>query len=111
MRGQSSFDARRNDILTLDERGLTRSWFEEEAMAKLTRKLWVGIGVASLAGAASLPRDIAAQDLDHKAHGTPPATQNDGPNPKSADPKPGEGGEAYLTDGGPRDTRIRFYRD
>ena len=24
---------------------------------------------------------------------------------------PAEGGEAYLTDGGPKDTRIRFYRD
>src|SRR5262249_47606169 len=24
---------------------------------------------------------------------------------------PAEGGEAYLTDGGPSDTRIRFYRD
>jgi hypothetical protein len=74
-------------------------------MAKLTRKLWVGIGVASLAGAASMPRDVAAQDTDHKTHGTPPAVQED-PSPKA-----GEGGEAYLTDGGPKDTRIRFYRD
>jgi len=84
-------------------------------MAKLTRKLWVGIGVASLAGAASMPRHVAAQDMEHKAHGPPPAAQNDGPNPNSADPNSGlnsgEGGEAYLTDGGPRDTRIRFYRD
>lgn len=84
-------------------------------MAKLTRKLWVGIGVASLAGAASMPRHVAAQDMEHKAHGPPPAAQNDGPNPNSADPNSGlnsgEAGEAYLTDGGPRDTRIRFYRD
>jgi hypothetical protein len=81
-------------------------------MAKLTRKLWVGIGVASLAGAASLPRHIAAQDRDHKAHGAPSAAQKEGANPKAADPNSsGEGGEAYLTDGGPKDTRIRFYRD
>jgi len=80
-------------------------------MAKLTRKLWVGIGVATLAGAASMPRDVRAQGADHKAHGMPPGAQNDSPSPKSADPKPGEGGEAYLTDGGPKDTRVRFYRD
>ena len=76
-------------------------------MAKLTRKLWVGIGVATLAGAASMPRDVAAQATEHKAHGKTPPTQNEG----AATAKPGEGGEAYLTDGGPKDTRIRFYRD
>jgi hypothetical protein len=85
---------------------------EEKAMAKLTRKLWVGIGVASLAGAASMPRDAAAQDIGHKAHGAPAGAQ-EGANPESSTPSPkaGEGGEAYLTDGGPKDTRIRFYRD
>jgi hypothetical protein len=75
-------------------------------MAKLTRKLWVGIGVASLAGAASVPGDVAAQQAGHQTHGKPVPAQKDGVNPK-----PGEGGEAYLTDGGPRDTRVRFYRD
>lgn len=76
-------------------------------MAKLTRRLWVGIGVATLAGAASLPHDTRAQATDHKAHDKAPPVQNEG-----ADiAKSGEGGEAYLTDGGPKDTRIRFYRD
>ena len=76
-------------------------------MAKLTRKLWVGIGVATLAGAASMPRDVDAQAPEHKDHGKAPPTQNEG----AATAKPGEGGEAYLTDGGPKDTRVRFYRD
>jgi hypothetical protein len=74
-------------------------------MAKLTRKIWVGIGAASLVGA-SVAGHVAAQDASHKAHGQPPPGQK-GP----AETKSGEGGEAYLTDGGPRDTRIRFYRD
>jgi hypothetical protein len=71
-------------------------------MAKLTRKLWVGIGAASLVGA-SVTGTPSAQDAGHKGHGAPPA--------QKATTNPGEGGEAYLTDGGPRDTRIRFYRD
>jgi hypothetical protein len=75
-------------------------------MAKLTRKLWVGIGVVTIAGAAPMTPDIAAWGQDHKAHGAPPPAQKDGANPSS-----GEGGEAYLTDGGPSDTRIRFFRD
>jgi hypothetical protein len=74
-------------------------------MAKITRKLWVGIGVATIAGA-SMARDIGAQEMDYKAHGAPLPAQKDRANPNS-----GEGGEAYLTDGGPRDTRVRFYRD
>lgn len=76
-------------------------------MAKLARKLWVGIGVATLAGATSLTRDVGAQDARHNAHGMSPPAQKDG----AVNIKPGEGGEAYLTDGGPKDTRIRFYRD
>jgi hypothetical protein len=80
-------------------------------MAKLTRKLWVGIGVATLAGAAAMPEHIAGaqapeQDAHHKSHGAPAAAGKD-----AAGPKRGEGGEAYLTDGGPKDTRVRFYRD
>lgn len=75
-------------------------------MAKLTRKVWVGIGAASLVGA-SLTGQVAAQD-GHKGHGQPPPPGQKGP---AETAKPGEGGEAYLTDGGPRDTRIRFYRD
>jgi hypothetical protein len=73
-------------------------------MAKLTRKLWVGIGAATIAGA-SVASGAAAQDT-HKGH-QPPASGGMDAATKTPDP----GGEAYLTDGGPRDTRIRFYRD
>jgi hypothetical protein len=73
-------------------------------MAKLTRKLWVGLGAATLAGA-PFATGAAAQDA-HKAHPAPAAAGKD-----AATKTPAEGGEAYLTDGGPRDTRIRFYRD
>jgi len=74
-------------------------------MAKLTRKIWVGIGAATIAGA-SLTGSAAAQH--QKGHGPAQATNAD---KGSATSTPAEGGEAYLTDGGPRDTRIRFYRD
>jgi hypothetical protein len=76
-------------------------------MAKLTRKLWVGIGAATIAGA-SFAGGVAAQDT-HKGHqrAQPPAAGDTDAATKTPDP----GGEAYLTDGGPRDTRIRFYRD
>ena len=74
-------------------------------MAKLTRKLWVGIGAVTIAGA-SMTGAPQAQHGAHKQEGAPKAAQ-DGP----AAANPAEGGEAYLTDGGPKDTRIRFYRD
>jgi hypothetical protein len=74
-------------------------------MAKLTRKIWVGIGAASLAGM-PIAGGAMAQNASHKGHGQPPSTEQ-GP----ATANPAEGGEAYLRDGGPRDTRIRFYRD
>jgi hypothetical protein len=69
------------------------------AMARLTRKLWVGIGCVAIGG---VPVAAAAQ----AGHGTaaPPAAAG-------AAQALTEGGEAYLTDGGPADTRIRFYRD
>ena len=74
-------------------------------MAKLTRKLWVGIGAATLAGA-PIAGGAMAQDA-HKGHKPAPAARGTA----RAATNPAEGGEAYLTDGGPRDTRIRFYRD
>jgi hypothetical protein len=75
-------------------------------MARLTRKLWVGIGAVTIAGG-PLVGSAGAQDA-HKAHqGAQPPAAEKGP----ATANPAEGGEAYLTDGGPRDTRIRFYRD
>ena len=79
-------------------------------MAKLTRKLWVGIGAVTFAGA-SVAGSVMAQDA-HKAHKE--GGHKVGPAPPAVDKPattPAEGGEAYLTDGGPRDTRIRFYRD
>jgi hypothetical protein len=72
-------------------------------MAKLTRKLWVGIGAVTLAGA---PIGAMAQE-DHKIHARPAPADAAG----TATSTPADGGEAYLTDGGPRDPRIRFYRD
>lgn len=80
-------------------------------MAKVTRKLWVGLGVATIASSAAVPGGtVVAQEAGHKAHqgthGSPAAGEKQG-----AAAKAGEGGEAYLTDGGPKDTRIRFYRD
>ena len=75
-------------------------------MAKLTRKLWVGIGAATIAGAA-VAGNVAAQD--GRTQGcTASSTRRRKERPPTT---PREGGEAYLTDGGPKDTRIRFYRD
>src|SRR5215813_12372875 len=73
-------------------------------MAKLNRKLWIGIGAVSIA-AAPLGEPPRAQDPSHAAH----QPSNRQPSPAAA--SAAEGGEAYLTDGGPKDTRIRFYRD
>jgi hypothetical protein len=75
-------------------------------MAKLTRKLWVGIGAATLAGA-SVASGAMAQDA-HKGRRDDSAPAAAAQEPSA---NPAQGGEAYLTDGGPRDTRIRFYRD
>ena len=74
-------------------------------MAKLTRKLWVGIGAATHRRRLRRGRRRGAgHPQGPPAAGTPPARTRP-PRP------PTQGGEAYLTDGGPRDTRIRFYRD
>jgi hypothetical protein len=75
-------------------------------MAKLTRKLWVGIGAVSIAGV-PMGMPSMAQTVGHQGHEQPASQSNTG----SATSTPAEGGEAYQTDGGPRDTRIRFYRD
>ena len=75
-------------------------------MAKLTRKLWVGIGAATIAGAA-VTGNVSAQHGSHKQDAGPQPPAPDG----AATNNPAEGGEAYLTDGGLKDTRIRFYRD
>jgi hypothetical protein len=76
-------------------------------MAKLTRKVWVGIGVATITGA-SVTATVVAQGPGHSHQAKPTPSAQQGPAGEGAG---GEGGEAYLTDGGPKDTRIRFYRD
>ena len=73
-------------------------------MAKLTRKVWVGIGAATIAGAS-----VASASAQHGGHKADPAGK--APTDEAATKNPAQGGEAYLTDGGPRDSRIRFYRD
>ena len=72
-------------------------------MAKLTRKVWIGIGAVTIASA---PLVASAQDRPHSGH--QPASSQE---PGVAGATAAEGGEAYLSDGGPKDTRIRFYRD
>jgi len=72
-------------------------------MAKRTRKLWVGMGAVTLAGAQV---GVGMAQEGHRGHDPMPASAA-GP----ATATPADGGEAYLTDGGPRDPRIRFYRD
>src|SRR5204863_77351 len=64
-------------------------------MAKLTRKLWVGIGAATLAGA-SVAGGAMAQDV-HKGHKDGPASAAEAKSPAE---NPAEGGEAYLIEGG-----------
>src|SRR5215510_15864504 len=73
-------------------------------MAKLSRKLWIGIGLVSIASA-PLSEATPAEGPGHKGQHPPRKEQ-----PATA-ATASEGGEAYLTDGGPKDTRIRFYRD
>jgi hypothetical protein len=73
-------------------------------MAKLTCKLWLGIGAATIASA-SATGTVAAQEHKHPTRSQPAAPEG------SASDTPFQGGEAYLRDGGPPDTRIRFYGD
>ena len=75
-------------------------------MARLTRKLWVGIGVATIAGASAAGAAQAQEDAHKRQVGSAGQAQSG-----TATKEGAEGGEAYLTDGGPKDTRIRFYRD
>src|SRR5262245_62939193 len=72
-------------------------------MRSTTRKVWIGIGVAGLVGSA--PGAADAQHGQHEAKSKAPAAAD------ATTLAPPQSGEAYLTDGGPRDTRIRIYRD
>jgi hypothetical protein len=85
-------------------------------MTHLTRKVWTGIGAATLAGTmvGTMLDPAAGQHAGH-ATGQPTAGGKTA-SPSDTTDKVGriaapQGGEAYLTDGGPKDTRIRIYRD
>lgn len=74
-------------------------------MIRRTRKVWTGLGVASLAGFAGIAPVEAQSGHRHSPTVPPAATSDTGKMTAPAS------GEAYLTDGGPKDTRIRIYRD
>jgi hypothetical protein len=78
-------------------------------MAKWSRKVWIGIGAASLVGVAG----TRLADAQHEKTQTtaPPAAGKDTGGMASGGMAAPQAGEAYLTDEGPRDTRIRIYRD
>jgi hypothetical protein len=79
-------------------------------------KIWVGIGLATIAGS-PLVYQASAQERKHEGHGAKAGKQIARPTAVDrARPAGGaiarpQAGEAYLTDGGPKDTRIRIYRD
>ena len=75
-------------------------------MRRVIRKAWIGVGVATALASTTAHR-VEAQ---HSGHGNATkekaaATQDSG---LLAAP---QSGESYLTDGGPKDTRVRIYRD
>jgi hypothetical protein len=67
-------------------------------MRRITRRTWIGIGVA-IAGDATLPAVFAQTAADNALNGT------------SNSPRAATGGEPYLRDGGPSDSRTRITRD
>jgi hypothetical protein len=69
----------------------------------ISRKVWLGIGIATLVGGSATPG--LAQ---HSGHGTKAKAPPSADGATMAAP---QSGETYLTDGGPKDTRIRIYRD
>ena len=77
-------------------------------MTKVTRKLWVGVGLVSMAGAGGGLSPAAAQ---HEGHDATSATTAGSAARVLVPSRAGQGGEGYLTDGGLADTRIRVLRD
>jgi hypothetical protein len=69
----------------------------------ITRKVWVGIGAATVMSGAAAPAHA-----QHSAHG---AKDKSTASQDAAVLVPAQSGESYLTDGGPTDTRVRIYRD
>ena len=87
-------------------------------MTRKIRKQWIGIGVATLAGAVAATTAISPVSAQHGGHGGAPPKDTAAPDKATPTTIPAkgqlaapQGGEAYLTDGGPKDTRIRIYRD
>ena len=77
-------------------------------MTKLVRKLWVGLGVVSVAGAAGGAVPTLAQ---HAGHDVATSTAKQDPAAVQPPTRVGQGGEGYLAGNGPADSRIRVLRD
>lgn len=99
---------------TAASRTAPATWLEN--MLEKSRKVWIGLGVASFVGS-SLVFGASAQEHKHKGEGSRAAAPKETTEAKTPDRSPvammtpPRAGEAYLTDGGPKDTRIRIYRD
>jgi hypothetical protein len=76
------------------------------SVAKLSRKIWIGVGAATVVGLGSPAPSLAQHATKHAAPAPAPGTEA----PSGTMGRP-QAGETYLTDGGPKDTRIRIYRD
>lgn len=72
-------------------------------MRRIARRVWLGIGAVGLVTAQAVP--VPAQHAGHEAKPTTKASEDAA---RLANP---QSGETYLTDGGPKDTRVRIYRD
>lgn len=84
-------------------------------MIDKSRKVWIALGVASVVGS-SLVFGASAQERKHKGHASDTIGPKETAQSEAAPRMPGamtapRVGEAYLTDGGPKDPRIRIYRD
>lgn len=77
-------------------------------MAKLTRKIWIGIGAVAIASAPGVSRVEAQHGQHHGSAAKDGAVKQKEPGPATATSQ--QGGEAYLTEGRPKDSRIFYYR-
>jgi hypothetical protein len=78
-------------------------------MAKLTRKLWIGIGAVAIAGTPVADK-TAAQHAQHQGAAAKKGADKDKGSAGAAAASSQQGGETYLTEGRPKDTRIFYYR-
>jgi hypothetical protein len=76
---------------------------------RLIRKVWTSIGAVSLATVAGTGSAQSQHTHSQIPAASPPA-KDQPPGVAGGMAKP-QSGETYLTDGGPRDPRIRIYRD